>query len=104
VLTANGDDLTDTSDPLRVMMRQIAARSRSYEKTRLVSCVAPASACERSRGNARAASPTPSARRSWCWRRSACIVAPPRATADRSARAAVFGLSSVDLLGIAGSP
>jgi hypothetical protein len=24
VLTANGDDLTDTSDPSRVMMRQIA--------------------------------------------------------------------------------
>jgi DNA invertase Pin-like site-specific DNA recombinase len=36
VLTANGDDLTDTSDPLRVMMRQIAGSFEQYEKTRLV--------------------------------------------------------------------
>jgi hypothetical protein len=36
VLTANGDDLTDTSDPSRVMMRQIAGSFSQYEKTRLV--------------------------------------------------------------------
>jgi DNA invertase Pin-like site-specific DNA recombinase len=36
VLTANGDDLTDTSDPSRVMMRQIAGSFALYEKTRLV--------------------------------------------------------------------
>jgi DNA invertase Pin-like site-specific DNA recombinase len=36
VLTANGDDLTDTSDPSRVMMRQIAGSFAQYEKTRLV--------------------------------------------------------------------
>ena len=32
VLTANGDDLTDTSDPSRVMMRQIAGSFAQYEK------------------------------------------------------------------------
>jgi DNA invertase Pin-like site-specific DNA recombinase len=36
VLTANGDDLTDTNDPSRVMMRQIAGSFAQYEKTRLV--------------------------------------------------------------------
>jgi DNA invertase Pin-like site-specific DNA recombinase len=36
VLTANGDDLTDTSDPSRVMMRQIAGSFSQFEKTRLV--------------------------------------------------------------------
>jgi DNA invertase Pin-like site-specific DNA recombinase len=36
VLTANGDDLTDTSDPSRVMMRQIAGAFHQYEKARLV--------------------------------------------------------------------
>jgi DNA invertase Pin-like site-specific DNA recombinase len=37
VLTAAGDDLTDTSDPSRVMMRQIAGAFAEYEKARLVS-------------------------------------------------------------------
>ena len=36
VLTVSGDDLTDTSDPSRVMMRQIAGSFAQYEKTRLV--------------------------------------------------------------------
>jgi DNA invertase Pin-like site-specific DNA recombinase len=36
VLTSNGDDLTDTTDPSRVMMRQIAGSFSQYEKTRLV--------------------------------------------------------------------
>jgi DNA invertase Pin-like site-specific DNA recombinase len=36
VLTANGDDLTDDSDPSRVMMRQIAGAFHRYEKARLV--------------------------------------------------------------------
>ncbi len=36
VLTASGDDLTDTSDPSRVMMRQIAGSFAEYEKARLV--------------------------------------------------------------------
>jgi Resolvase, N terminal domain len=36
VLTASGDDLTDTSDPSRVMMRQIAGSFAQYEKARLV--------------------------------------------------------------------
>jgi DNA invertase Pin-like site-specific DNA recombinase len=36
VLTANGDDLTDASDPSRVMMRQIAGSFAQYEKARVV--------------------------------------------------------------------
>jgi DNA invertase Pin-like site-specific DNA recombinase len=36
VLTAAGDDLTDTSDASRVMMRQIAGSFAEYEKARLV--------------------------------------------------------------------
>jgi DNA invertase Pin-like site-specific DNA recombinase len=36
VLTASGDDLTDSSDPSRKMMRQIAGSFAEYEKSRLV--------------------------------------------------------------------
>ena len=36
VLTAHGDDLTDSSDPSRKMMRQIAGSFHEYEKARLV--------------------------------------------------------------------
>src|SRR5215813_11492664 len=36
VLTANGDDLTDDSDPARKMMRQVAGAFAEYEKTRVV--------------------------------------------------------------------
>lgn len=36
VFTANGDDLTDDSDPSRTMMRQIAGAFHQYEKARLV--------------------------------------------------------------------
>jgi DNA invertase Pin-like site-specific DNA recombinase len=36
VLTANGDNLTDSSDPSRKMMRQIAGSFAEYEKARLV--------------------------------------------------------------------
>lgn len=36
VLTATGDDMTDTSDPSRIMMRQIAGSFAQYEKARLV--------------------------------------------------------------------
>src|SRR4051812_17825314 len=36
VLTSSGDDLTDTSDPSRTMMRQIAGAFHQYEKARLV--------------------------------------------------------------------
>jgi DNA invertase Pin-like site-specific DNA recombinase len=36
LLTANGDDLCDTSDPSRVMMRQIAGAFAQYEKARLI--------------------------------------------------------------------
>src|SRR3954469_841738 len=36
VLTANGDDLTDDSDPSRKMMRQIAGAFAEYEKAHLI--------------------------------------------------------------------
>lgn len=36
VFTASGDELTDSSDPSRVMMRQIAGAFHQYEKARLV--------------------------------------------------------------------
>ena len=36
IVTANGEDLTEASDPTRIMMRQIAGASSQYEKTRLV--------------------------------------------------------------------
>lgn len=36
VITASGDDLTNTDDPAKVMMRQIAGAFAQYEKTRLV--------------------------------------------------------------------
>jgi DNA invertase Pin-like site-specific DNA recombinase len=42
VFTANGDDLTDSSDPSRKMMRQIAGSFAEYEKARLVSKLAAA--------------------------------------------------------------
>ena len=89
---------TDTSDPLCVIMRQIAGSFAQYEKTRLVTKLRGA------RERVREAKGKCDGRKSYAERqpelvvaRSACIVAPPRATADRSARAAVFGLSSVDL-------
>jgi DNA invertase Pin-like site-specific DNA recombinase len=36
VVTSNGDDLTNTTDPARVMMRQVAGAFAQYEKARLV--------------------------------------------------------------------
>jgi DNA invertase Pin-like site-specific DNA recombinase len=36
VITASGDDLTEASDPSRIMMRQIAGSFAQYEKARLV--------------------------------------------------------------------
>jgi DNA invertase Pin-like site-specific DNA recombinase len=47
VLTAGGDDMTDTSDPSRIMMRQIAGSFAEYEKRRLVAKLAAARARKR---------------------------------------------------------
>jgi DNA invertase Pin-like site-specific DNA recombinase len=52
VLTSNGDDLTDSSDPSRKMMRQIAGSFAEYEKARLVAKLKAA------RERKRAASPS----------------------------------------------
>jgi DNA invertase Pin-like site-specific DNA recombinase len=61
VLTANGDDLTDSSDPSRKMMRQIAGSFAEYEKARLVAKLKAA------RERKRTASPTHKCegRKSW---------------------------------------
>ena len=76
---ANGDDLTDTSDPSRVMMRQIAGSFAQYEKTRLVTKPeVPASASAKRQGNVRAGSPMRSATRSGSLRPSACIGGRPK--------------------------
>ena len=48
VLTANGDDLTDSTDPSRKMMRQIAGAFHEYEKARL-GCHAQGSAGSQAR-------------------------------------------------------
>jgi DNA invertase Pin-like site-specific DNA recombinase len=50
VLTGNGDDLTDSSDPSRVMMRQIAGAFHQYEKARLVAKLKAARDRRRSEG------------------------------------------------------
>jgi DNA invertase Pin-like site-specific DNA recombinase len=42
LLTANGDDLTDTTDPSRKMMCQVASAFAEHEKTRLVEKLAAA--------------------------------------------------------------
>ena len=36
IVTASGEDLTNTDDPAKVMMRQVAAAFAQYEKARLV--------------------------------------------------------------------
>jgi DNA invertase Pin-like site-specific DNA recombinase len=61
VLTANGDDLTDSSDPSRKMMRQIAGSFAEYEKARVVAKLKAA------RERKRAASPNHKCegRKSW---------------------------------------
>ena len=73
VLTANGDDLTDSSDPSRKMMRQIAGAFSEYEKARLVAKLRQlVSASAWLLASARAARARQRSNRSWCTRRSAC--------------------------------
>ena len=94
VLTANGDDLTDSSDPSRKMMRQIAGAFSEYEKTRLVAklraarerkravtgkCEGRKSWAEAQCGSARRAAP----RRASLSRRSAFAAAHRRGTNAR---------------------
>jgi DNA invertase Pin-like site-specific DNA recombinase len=59
VLTATGDDLTDSSDPSRKMMRQIAGSFAEYEKARLVAKLKAA------RDRKRAANGKCEGRKSW---------------------------------------
>jgi DNA invertase Pin-like site-specific DNA recombinase len=59
VVTATGDDLTDSTDPSRKMMRQIAGSFAEYEKARLVAKLRGA------RERKRAASGKCEGRKSW---------------------------------------
>jgi len=59
VLTVTGDDLTDSSDPSRKMMRQIAGSFAEYEKARLVAKLKAA------RDRKRAANGKCEGRKSW---------------------------------------
>jgi len=59
VLTANGDNLTDSTDPSRKMMRQIAGAFHEYEKARLVAKLKAA------RDRKRAAGGKAEGRKSW---------------------------------------
>jgi hypothetical protein len=87
VLTVSGDDLTDTSDPSRVMMRQIAGSFAQYEKTRLVtSSGVPVSAYGKPTASARAASRSQSVSPSWFLQPSACIAGRPKDTVGHSGR------------------
>lgn len=67
VLTANGDDLTDSSDPSRKMMRQIAGSFAEYEKARLVAKLKePGSESGSLRASVRAARAMLRLTRRWC--------------------------------------
>jgi DNA invertase Pin-like site-specific DNA recombinase len=77
VVTAGGDDLTDTSDPSRVMMRQIAGSFHEYEKARLVAKLRVA------RGAKRAAAGKCEGRKSYAERNPKLVAA---AKALRAAR------------------
>ena len=66
VLTANGDDLTDSSDPSRKMMRQIAGSFAEYEKARLVAKLKLKAASGSPVANAKAARAMPRSIRRWC--------------------------------------
>jgi DNA invertase Pin-like site-specific DNA recombinase len=52
VLTASGDDLTNTDDPMNVAMRQIAGAFAQLEKARLVAKLKAARAGRQAQGGA----------------------------------------------------
>jgi DNA invertase Pin-like site-specific DNA recombinase len=72
VLTSSGEDLTNTDDPAKVMMRQIAGAFAQYEKTRLVAKLKGAGTASRrsSASASRGGRATLRPGRSWCARRS----------------------------------
>jgi DNA invertase Pin-like site-specific DNA recombinase len=102
VLTANGDDLTDESDPSRKMMRQIAGAFAEYEKARLVAKLRAARNRVRAeRGRCEGRKPVPAetiaaARR--LARRS------PKTGRKRSLRAISAELAALGHLGPRGTP
>jgi len=102
VLTANGDNLTDDSDPSRKMTRQIAGAFAEYEKARLVAKLRAARnrvRAERGRCEGRKPVPTETiaaARR--LARRS------PKTGKRRSLRAISAELAALGHLGPAGEP
>ena len=87
VVTASGDDLTDSTDPSRKMMRQIAGSFAEYEKARLVAKlkaardrkIASGEKCGGRRSHAEL-------RRKWSPSPSSFAGSAPRARNGRSAR------------------
>lgn len=84
VLTANGDNLTDSTDPSRKMMRQIAGAFHEYEKARLVAKLKAArdrkrAAGARPKGGRAGRKSTPS----WSRKRSGCGAGHLKDTNDR---------------------
>jgi hypothetical protein len=68
LLTASGDDLTDSDDLGRKMMRLVAGAFAEYEKGRQAAQRPPAQAPWRPARKSAAGSPTPNAgRRPWPW-------------------------------------
>ena len=94
VLTANGDDLTDSSDPSRKMMRQIAGSFAEYEKARLVAKLKAARERKRlTRASARAARAMPRSTRRWCDRQGAAPAQARQFAAGHRCRAGSTRLS-----------
>src|SRR5204862_2920329 len=102
VLTANGDDLTDSSDPSRKMMRQIAGAFAEYEKARLIAKLRHARDRVRAeRGRCEGRKPVPAetvAAARKLGRRS------PKTGQRRSPRAISAELAALGHLGAAGKP
>jgi len=97
VITANGDDLTDSADPSRKMMRQIAGSFAEYEKARLVAKLKAARDRKIANGESAAvAALMPSCARKW-WRS-------PSSSAVHARRAGAVAPAGVRRAGGARSP
>jgi DNA invertase Pin-like site-specific DNA recombinase len=104
VMTANGDDLTDNSDPSRTMMRQIAGAFQQYEKARLVAKLKGARDRKRASGVGRA-----QGRMTWAEKNPTLVAEAKRLRGtgrrpDRSLREIAAELASQGHVGPRGTP
>ena len=103
VLTANGDDLTDSTDPSRKMMRQIAGAFAEYEKARLTAKLRHARDRIRAeRGRCEGRNPVPAESPIAAARKQAARS--PKTDKRRSLRAISAELAWLGHLGSAGKP